>query len=333
MSVKIGINGLGRIGRMILRLSAENSSVQVVHVNDTMDTHLMCYLIKYDSVHNRFNGEVEAGDGFIMINGKKITVTNESSPGKIPWGDSEASVIVESSGKFKTRDQLEPHFTGMVRKVILSCPPADDSLDRTVVMGVNHHQISRSDRIISNASCTTNCVAPMLKVLLDAFGIENAFMSTVHPYTNNQALLDAPHDDLRRSRTAAINIIPTTSSAIRAAIQVLPALQGRFDGAAARVPVPDGSFVELTARVRKTVTPHVIRETFRKAADSSMNGIMEYTEDPIVSSDIIGDPHSAIFDAFSTKVLGNDFVRILAWYDNEYGYSNRILDLARYLDQ
>ncbi|MDP4282430.1 MAG: type I glyceraldehyde-3-phosphate dehydrogenase [Bacteroidota bacterium] len=331
MAIKIGINGLGRIGRLVLRLSIENPEIEVVHINDKMDTNTMSYLIKYDSVHKQFKGEISAGDGFILLNGRRIKVTQYPSPDQIPWGDSEAEIIIESSGKFKTREMLEAHFTGKVRKVILTCPAEKESIDRMVVIGVNHAQLKPSDRIISNASCTTNCVAPMLKVIQDAFGIKKAFMNTVHPYTNNQALLDFPHGDLRRSRSAAINIIPTTSTAIRAVMQVMPGFERRFDGFATRVPVVDGSYVELTAHLEKNVTVSMIRDEFRQASVNSLKEILEYSEDPLVSTDIINNPHSAIFDSLSVKVLGDDLVRILAWYDNEFGYSNRIIDLAIYL--
>jgi len=331
MAIRIGINGLGRIGRLVFRLAAATPEIEIVHLNDAMDVPLLAHLIKYDSVHGRILGSIEPDRGFLLVDGRKIPVTSGMYPSAIPWDTSGAEVIVESSGLFKTRPELEQHFRGSVRKVILSCPPGDELIDRTVVMGINHHQLLPTDRIISNASCTTNCVALMLKVLHDSFGVKKAFMNTVHPYTNNQSTLDGPHDDFRRARAAAVNLIPTTTSAVRSVALVMREMTNVFDGFATRVPVPDGSFVELTALLNNPVTAPMIREAFLNQARMQLKGYLEYCNDPIVSSDIINNPHSAIFDALSVKVLGGDFVQVLAWYDNESGYSNRIIDLLKHI--
>lgn len=329
MKIKIGINGIGRIGKLVFRLAAVSDDLELVHVNDPMDHEMMAHLLVRDSVHGKFPHKITTGKGFLEVNGKRIKITSERSPANIPWDDSGARIIIESSGKFKTRISMEPHMKGEVERIILTCP-ADDEIDRTVVMGVNHHELLPADRFISNASCTTNCVAPMLKVMQESFGIRKAFMNTVHPYTNNQTLLDGAHGDYRRARAAAANLIPTTTSAIRAVSIVIPELRGRFDGFATRVPIPDGSFVELTALLEKPANPALIREAFANASLRSLKGIIEFCTDPIVSSDIIGNPHSCIFDSLCTKVIDGDLVQILAWYDNEAGYSNRIIDLIRY---
>ena len=331
MAVSVGINGLGRIGKMVFRLIFNSTGIEVVHINDPMDNAILVHLLKYDSIHGKFNAEIEDEKAFIKVNGRRIRVTHEETPAAIPWDESSVDQVIESSGQYKTREKLEPHLRKGVKKIILTCPPDDDSIDRTVVMGVNEEQIRETDRIISNASCTTNCVALMLKVLNDSFGVTKAFMNTVHPYTNNQMLLDGPHKDFRRARAAALNIIPTTSSAVRSVCLVMPEMRHRFDGFATRVPVPDGSFVELTAHLKKKVNPEIIRSTFRSASEHRLKDLLEYSEDHLVSSDIINNPHSAVFDALSTKVIDQDFVQLLAWYDNESGYSNRILDVIKYI--
>ncbi len=333
MAVRIGINGLGRIGKLVFRLAATSPDIDLVHLNDPMDVSLLAHLLKYDSVHGKFDAVVETDGSFILANRKRIPVTNAKHPGSIPWESTGAEIIVESSGRFKTRAELEHHIRGQVRKVILSCPSDDEMIDRTVVMGVNHHLLTPSDRIISNASCTTNCAALMLKVLNDAFGVKKAFMNTVHPYTNNQSILDGPHQDYRRARAAAVNLIPTTSSAVRSVALVMPEMESRFDGFATRVPVPDGSFVELTALVDRQINPQMVRFAFKKAAETHMKKFLEYCTDPIVSSDIINNPHSSIFDSLCAKVIGDDFLQIIGWYDNETGYSNRIIDLIRHIDK
>lgn len=333
MAVKIGINGLGRIGKLVFRLAATSSDIELVHLNDPMSTDLLAHLLQYDTVHGKFSGDIVTDGDRLLVDGRPVSVTHAREPATIPWENTGAGIVVDASGKFTTAPQLQGHLRGAVRKVILSCPPGDDSIHRTVVMGVNHHLLSASDSIISNASCTTNCVAPMLKVLQDAFGVRKAFMNTVHPYTNNQAILDGPHPDFRRARAAGSNLIPTTSSAIRSIALVMPEFASRFDGFATRVPVPDGSFVELTALLDRQVNPQMIRDAFLLASNHSLRGYLEYCTVPVVSSDIIGNPGSVVFDSLCVKVLDGDFVQLVGWYDNEFGYSNRIMDLIRYISK
>lgn len=331
MSVKIGINGFGRIGKMVFRLMEGRSDMEVTHINDKMDTRLMAHLLKYDSIHGRFKADIDCDETHLVVNGRKILVTNYPTPEEIPWEKTGVGYVIDSCGRFKTREKLQGHLRGTVKRVILSCPPDDTSIERTIVMGVNEHTISESDDIISNASCTTNCIAVMLKVMHDEFGIVRGFMNTVHPTTNNQNLQDGYHSDYRRARSAIANIIPTTSSAVRAVHLVLPEMRNIFDGFATRVPVADCSFVELTAELRRPTTAHDIREAFRRYADGPLAGILEFSNDPLVSSDITDNPHSAIFDALATKVIGGNFVQILGWYDNECGYSSRIIDLLKHV--
>ena len=329
MAITLGINGLGRIGKLVLRLAYEHPEIEVVQINDMMDTPLMAHLIKYDSLHGPFTHRVEHNEQHIIINDKRILVTHEVSPDKIvPQGLGGVDVVVDSSGRFKTAELLSGHLRNGARRVVLSCPPDDNSIERTVVLGVNDHLLRPTDRIISNASCTTNCVAMMLKVLCDEFGFERGFMNTVHPTTNNQNLQDGYHTDPRRARCAINNIIPTTTSAIGTVERVMPELRGRFDGFATRVPVADCSFVELTAMLKHNVTADQINHAFKRYAQETLNGYLAYTEDPIVSSDITNNPHSALFDALATKVLGGNMVQLLAWYDNEFGYASRIVDLV-----
>lgn len=329
MPIKIGINGVGRIGKLVFRLITEDPEIEVVHINDTMDTQLLVHMLKYDSVHGKYKFPIEAKAGAIAVNGKEILVTHEHHPSDIPWSESSADIVIESSGKFKTAPILEKHINNGVKRVILTCPADDNSLDLTVVIGVNDHLLQAKHRVISNASCTTNCVAVMLKVLHDAFIVKRAFMNTVHPFTNNQSLLDSPHSDFRRARAAVGNIIPTTSTAIRTLPLVMPEMTNIVDGLATRVPVMDGAFVELTAQLDAKVTTAKIKETFKKASEFQMEYILDYCDEPIVSSDIINNPHSAVFDALSTKVIDGDLVQIIAWYDNEAGYANRIIDLIK----
>lgn len=331
MAIRIGINGLGRIGRLVCRMAQERAEIEVVHINDPMPQEQLLYLMKYDSVHGILQRGLAGKSGVILLGESPMRMTHEELPSRIPWKETRVDLVVESSGQFRTREALEPHLSGGAGKVVLACPPDDTSIERTVVLGVNQQEILPGDRIISNASCTTQCVALMLKVLDDSFGITGAFMNTVHPFTNNQKLLDGIHSDLRRSRAAALNIIPTTSSAVRALRWVMPHLQDRFDGFATRVPVPTGSFVELTAQLQTEATTTIVRESFRDASLNSLAGLLEYCEDPIVSGDIVGNTHSAVFDAAGTKVINGRLVQSMAWYDNEYGYSNRILDLVEYI--
>ncbi|HRZ42456.1 MAG TPA: type I glyceraldehyde-3-phosphate dehydrogenase [Bacteroidales bacterium] len=333
MKLKIGINGLGRIGKLVFRLLEGEPDMEVVHLNDKMNPELLAHLLRYDTIHGRYSGTIEGRDGALLVNGRKVLLTHGTHPKDIPWSRSGVDIVVESSGQFKTGSLLTHHVRNGVKKVVLTCPADDSSIDRTVVMGINHQQLVPADSIISNASCTTNCVAMMLKVLHDHFIVQRAFMNTVHPFTNNQSLLDGPHSDFRRARAAVGNIIPTTTSAIRTIPLVMPEMKGRFDGFATRVPVTDGSFVELTAELGTRVTTQTINAAFRTASEQGLKGLLACCDEPIVSSDVIGNPHSAIFDILATKVIHGDLVQVLAWYDNESGYAHRIIDLLRYLSE
>lgn len=328
MAVKVGINGFGRIGRLFLRAALQKEGVDVVAINDLTTPEVLAHLFKYDSIHGRFNGEVSFGENFISVNGKKIVVYSEADPGKIPWDEAGAEVVVESTGRFTDGEKAKAHLKGTVKKVVISAPAKN--VDATVVLGVNEKEIKPEHRIVSNASCTTNCLAPMVKVLHQNFGVEEGFMTTVHAYTNDQRILDAPHKDLRRARAAAASIIPTTTGAARAIGLVLPELKGKLDGVALRVPTLDGSIVDLNVRLLKDVSIEEINNAFKEAASTYLKGILEYTEDPIVSADIVGNPHSCIFDALSTMKIGN-FYKVFGWYDNEWGYSNRLVELVVYL--
>lgn len=327
MAIRVGINGLGRIGKLVFRLAFENPNIEVVQINDKMDTRLMAHLLRYDSLHGPFAHQIDFDDNHIFVDGKEVLVTNYLNPSDIKKNNLGVDVVLDSSGHFKTAPLLEAHLRNGAKKVVLSCPPDDDTIKRTIVLGVNDSTLQPTDTIISNASCTTNCVAVMLKVLCDEFGFVKGFMNTVHPTTNNQNLQDGYHSDPRRARCAICNIIPTTSSAVRTVERVMPELKDRFDGFATRVPVADCSFVELTAQLKRKVTVNEINTAFLKYAQGTLKPYLEYTTDPIVSSDITNNPHSAIFDALATKVLMGDMVQILGWYDNEYGYSSRIVDL------
>jgi len=327
MSLKIGINGFGRIGKLVFRLLQEKPDIEIVGINDPADITTLAHLLKYDSAHGRFSGSIEISDHKLIINDKPIQVYHERIPADIPRTMHGADVVIEASGLFTTRQQLSQHLSSGARKVILTCP-AKDALDKTIIIGINEHTLTSDDRLISNASCTANCAAPLLKVLHENFGIEKVFMNTVHPATNNQRLIDAPHTDLRRSRTALTNIIPTTSTAIAVIKGLMPFLNDCFDGLATRVPVDDGSLIEFTALVKKDTDVSEVNKVFGDAANEGLKGIIEFTSDPIVSSDIIGNPHSAIFDSRATKVLKGNFIQIIGWYDNEFGYSSRVVDLV-----
>lgn len=330
MAIRIAINGFGRIGRLVFRCAAaEPDTFEFVGINDLTDAKTLAHLLKYDSVHGRFNGTVEADGADIVVNGKKVAISAEKQIENLPWKD--VDVVIESTGVFTKRDDCMKHIANGAKKVILSAP-AKDELDATVVLGVNDSVLTGSEKVVSNASCTTNCLAPMVKVLNDAFGLEKGFMTTVHAYTNDQRILDLPHTDLRRARSAAINMIPTTTGAAKAVGIVLPELKGKLDGFSVRVPVPDGSLTDFTAILNREVTKGEVNAAFKAAAESGMKGILEYTEDPLVSSDIVHNPHSCIFDALSTMVSGS-MVKVVGWYDNEWGYSNRIVDLARKIAQ
>ena len=327
MAIKIGINGFGRIGRLVFRRCLELGGFDFVGINDLTDAKTLAHLLKYDSVHGRFNGEIVVEGDDIIVNGDRIKITAEKDPTKLNWGGLGAEVIIESTGVFRTQEACMKHVEAGAKKVILTVPPKGD-VDGMIVLGVNDDVLTGEEKVLSNASCTTNCLAPMVKVLNDAFGFEKGFMTTVHSYTNDQNVLDLPHSDLRRSRAAAVSIIPTSTGAAKAVGKIIPELSGRIDGFALRVPTPDGSITDLVATLKKEVSVEEINTAFKKAADGPMKGILEYTEDPIVSADIIGNPHSNIFDALSTMANGN-FVKVVGWYDNEYGYSCRVVDLIK----
>lgn len=330
--IKVAINGFGRIGRNVFKIALERDNIEIVGINDLTDTKTLAHLLKYDSTQGRFNGEVSYDNEGIIVNGKKIKVSAERSPINIPWGET-PDVVVESTGIFRKKESEKggygDHLKNGAKKVILTVP-AKDQIDNMIVLGVNTEKLRPEDQCVSNASCTTNCLAPIVKVLNDSFGVENGFMTTVHSYTNDQAILDAPHSDLRRARSAAVSQIPTTTGAASAVGKILPELKGKLDGMAVRVPTPTGSMVDLVANLKREVTIEEVNAAMKKAAEGPMKGILEYTEDPIVSVDIIHNPHSSIFDALSTMVLGKT-VKVISWYDNEWGYSCRVVDLAEKL--
>lgn len=328
--VKVGINGFGRIGRNFLRAAlASNAPIEIVAVNDLTGIETLAHLIKYDSILGRLDREVTFDDNSLSIGGKKIRVFAEKDPAALPWGSVGADIVIESTGRFTKASDAGKHLEGGAKKVVISAPASDE--DVTLVLGVNDSAYDPSKhRIISNASCTTNCLAPVAKVLHENFGIVRGFMTTVHAYTNDQVILDFPHKDLRRARAAATNIIPTSTGAAKAIGLVLPELKGKLDGYALRVPVPTGSITDLTVEVAKETTAAEVNAAMKKAAEGALKGILKYTEDPIVSTDIVTDPHSSIFDAGITKVIGNQ-VKVAAWYDNEWGYSNRLIDLMKFI--
>ena len=337
MSVKVGINGFGRIGRSFFRACDGYDEIEIVAVNDLTDSGQLAHLLKYDSVHGKYPGAVEAKEDSIVVNGKEIKVFSEKDPASIPWGDLGVDVVVESTGVFRDREKASLHLKAGAGRVIVSAPAKNP--DITLVLGVNEDSYDPSaHRIISNASCTTNCLAPVVKVLSDAFGVERGYMVTVHAYTNDQRLLDLPHKDLRRARSAAVNIVPTTTGAAKAIGEVIPELKGKLDGTARRVPVPDGSLIDLTVVVKKPPSSvEEVVERFKEAEERYKNSgkpylkeILKVTEEPIVSADIVGDPHSAIFDAPLTQVIDN-LVHVAAWYDNEWGYSCRLRDLIIFI--
>ncbi|MFL6234988.1 MAG: type I glyceraldehyde-3-phosphate dehydrogenase [Thermoanaerobaculia bacterium] len=326
MSVKIGINGFGRIGRSVFRILSDRDDVEVVAINDLFENEQLVYLLKYDTVMGVFEKEVRADDDFLYVDGHKIAMTAEKDPAKIPWGQLGVDIVIESTGVFTKKEQLQKHLEAGAKKVILTVP-AKDEIDATIVVGVNDDKLSPEHRLVSNASCTTNCLAPIAKILDERFGLEEGFMTTVHAYTNDQRLADVPHKDFRRSRAATQNIIPTTTGAARTVGKVLPQLKGKLDGLAMRVPVPDGSIVDLVAKVRAKPDTAAVNAAVREAAEGPLKAVVEYSEVPLVSTDIIGNPHSSVFDARSTRAEGDGYVKVVAWYDNEWGYSNRVVDL------
>jgi len=329
--IRAAINGFGRIGRMVLKAGLNDKDIEWVAINDLTDNKTLAHLFKYDSAQGRFNGTIKATDNELMINNKKIQVLAEKDPTKLPWKKLKVDVVVESTGFFTTRKGASQHLTAGAKKVLVSapckCDPGEEPV-KTLVMGVNDN-IYKGENLVSNASCTTNCTAPMVKVLNDNFKIKRGYLTTVHAYTADQRLVDAPHKDLRRARAAAHNIVPTTTGAAKSVAETIPELKGKMDGIAIRVPVIAGSITDFVCEIEKETTKEEINKLFREAAKKELKGVIEYSEDPMVSSDIIGNPHSVIFDALSTNVIDGKLVKILGWYDNEYGYSCRMIDMIK----
>jgi len=327
MAVKVGINGFGRIGRLVTRAAINDPNIEIVAINDLTDAPTMAHLLKYDSVHGVLPDKISSTDNSVVVNGIAIKVSKEMDPANLAWGAMGVDVVIESTGKFVDRDGASKHLTAGAKKVIISAPAKNP--DVTLVLGVNDADYDKANHhIISNASCTTNCLAPVAKVLVDSFGLERGFMTTIHAYTGDQKVLDFPHKDLRRSRAAAMSIIPTKTGAAKAIGEVIPSLKGKLDGFAMRVPTPDGSVVDLVAELSREVTKEEINAAVKAAADGPMKGYLEYTEDPIVSIDVVRNPASSVFDALSTMSMGN-LVKVVSWYDNEWGYSNRLIDLIK----
>jgi len=326
--VNVAINGFGRIGRLILRAAVNDKDVRVVAVNDLGDLQSAAHLFRFDSVHGRFNGTVEAKDDALVINGRKIKKLSIKNPDELPWKEFGVDIVLECTGVFTKREMLQKHIDAGAKKVLLSAPPKDE-VDYIAVVGANCGKLPKDAVFVSNASCTTNSLAPVVRILHDAFGIKRGLMTTIHSYTNDQRILDLPHKDLRRARSAAINIIPTTTGAAKAVGKVLPELAGKLDGIAVRVPTADGSLTDLTVEFEKGVTAEDINNAVKEAAAGELKGIVEYSEDELVSTDIIGNPHSGIFDSKFTKVIDGNLAKILIWYDNEWGFSNRMLDLVK----
>jgi glyceraldehyde 3-phosphate dehydrogenase len=330
MPVKIGINGFGRIGRCFFRAVSDNPAVEVVAVNDVTDTETLAHLLKYDSVHGRFDGTVQAKPEGIQVNGRLVRVLSEKDPAKLPWKSLGVEIVVESTGIFSKRADAAKHLQAGARKVVISAPAKD--ADVTVVVGVNTDAYDPDKHdVISTASCTTNCLAPVAKVLHEEFGIEKGLMTTIHAYTNDQRILDLPHKDRRRARAAAVSMIPTTTGAAQAVALALPELKGRLTGMAIRVPVPDGSVVDLTALLARPATVEEINAAMKKAAEGELRGILEYSEEPLVSVDVVGNPASSVFDALSTTVIQGNLVKVISWYDNEWGYSMRLADMVAHV--
>ncbi len=324
--VNIAINGFGRIGRLVLRAGINDKKLNFVAINDLGDIETMAHLFKYDSVHGKFKGKVDVKDNNLIVDGQKIKFCSEKDPTKLPWGELKVDVVFESTGVFTTEEALNMHIQAGAKKVLLSAPAKKGAIT-TVVMGVNEKD-AKGKVFVSNASCTTNSLAPILKVIQNKFGIEKGFMTTIHSYTNDQKILDLPHKDLRRARAAAVNIIPTSTGAAKAVGLVIPELEGCMDGIAVRVPTPDGSYTDVTLNLKKEVTAEEVNETIKKAAEKEMKGIIEYSEEELVSTDIIGNSHSSIFDSKQTKTHGN-MLKFGTWYDNEWGFSNRMIDIVK----
>ncbi|WP_422659241.1 type I glyceraldehyde-3-phosphate dehydrogenase [Paenibacillus sp. EC2-1] len=328
--VKVGINGFGRIGRNVFRAALDNKDVEIVAINDLTDVKTLAHLLKYDTTHGKFNATVEAKEGALVVNGREVKVFAERNPENLPWSSVGAEIVVESTGIFTAKEKAEAHLKGGAKKVIISAPATNE--DITIVMGVNEDKYdAASHTVISNASCTTNCLAPFAKVLNDKFGIVKGMMNTIHSYTNDQNVLDLPHKDLRRARAAAQNIIPTTTGAAKAVSLVLPELKGKLNGMSMRVPTPNVSVTDLVVELEKNVTVEEVNAALKEAAEGALKGIMNYSDEPLVSSDYNGDPASSTIDALSTMVIGDNMVKVVSWYDNEWGYSNRVVDLAAYI--
>jgi len=326
MAVRIGINGFGRIGRLVFRAAHQREGLEVVAVNDLSDAATLAMLLKNDTVHRRFPGSVEAANEAIMVDGAEVRVLSQKDPAALPWQDLGVQIVVESTGVFRERALCMKHVEAGAQKVLLTVP-AKDEVDATIVLGVNDEALEADDVVVSNASCTTNCLGPMVKVLHDAFGVAYGLMTTIHAYTNDQRILDLVHKDPRRARAAAQNIIPTTTGAARAIGKVIPELNGKLDGMAMRVPVMDGSVVDFVARLDKAVSADDVNAAFREASEGRLQGILEYSQEPLVSSDIIGNAHSCVFDSEYTALMEGRMVKVIGWYDNEWGYSNRVVDL------
>jgi len=330
MVTRIGINGFGRIGRMCLRASLDNPNVEVVAINGTTDTQSMAHLLKYDSVHGRLNSSIEASEQEILVDGRPIRILNDRNPAHLPWGELGVNVVIESTGKFLNRNECLPHLQNGAKKVIITAPAKDE--DITIVMGVNENRYNPAKHhIISNASCTTNCLAPVIKVLHQQFGIETCFMTTVHAFTTDQRNLDNSHKDLRRSRSCVQSIVPTSTGAAKAIGLVIPELKGKVHGVSLRVPIPDVSITDIVAELKTNVTAQEVNSAFKKAAQTELKGVLDYCAEPLVSVDFLGNSNSAIIDSLSTMVVGPHNVKVLAWYDNEWGYSCRVIDLAQYV--
>ena len=331
MKTNIAINGFGRIGRLVFKKAfLEFENIEIKAINDIGDVETLVHLLRYDSVHENFPREIKIKDDSIVIGDKIIKVLKERTPENLPWEKMDIDVVVESTGLFRDREGASKHLKAGAKKVVISAPAKNP--DKTVVMGVNHKELTDNDKIISNASCTTNCLAPIAKVLHESFGIKSGILNTIHSYTTTQNILDGPHKDLRRARAAAMSIIPTTTGAAIATTKVLPELKGKMDGLALRVPTPDGSIVDFTAVLEKDVTVDDVNKAMKNASKKELEGILEYSEEPLVSVDIVDNPHSSIFDAQSTMVIDKNTVKVLSWYDNEWGYSSRIVDLINYIE-
>jgi glyceraldehyde 3-phosphate dehydrogenase len=327
MAINIGINGFGRIGRLVFRRMMQTGGFNILGINDITDAKTLAYLLKYDSVHGKYPGTVTADADGIVADGKKYKVMAEKDPTKLPWKDLGVDIVIEGTGVFTSREKLQMHITAGAKKVLLTAP-AKDEIDGTIVMGVNEDVLTGKEVFLSNASCTTNCLAPMVKVLHQTFGLDHGFMTTIHSYTNDQRLLDLPHKDLRRARAAALSIIPTTTGAARTVGKVIPELKGKLDGFSLRVPTPDASITDFVAVLKKTATKEEVNAAMKQAGATSMKGILEYSEEELVSADIIGNPHSCIFDSKLTMAMGNT-VKVFGWYDNEWGFSCRVIDLLK----